>query len=69
MDEGKEKGEGAAATNTIEDNTFEALERDFQEVRDKNLKTVLWRGYYLWLKWLVPFIILCLTLYIIAIVY
>ena len=33
MEEGKEKGEGAAATTTIEDNTFEALEKDFQEVR------------------------------------
>ena len=30
----EQKGGGAAATANIEDNTFEALEKDFQEVRD-----------------------------------
>ena len=34
MEDQKEKTGGAAATSTIEDNTFEALEKDFQEVRD-----------------------------------
>ena len=29
----EQKGGGAAATATIEDNTFEALEKDFQEVK------------------------------------
>ena len=28
----EQKGGGSAATATIEDNTFEALEKDFQEV-------------------------------------
>ena len=30
----EQKG-GAAATATIEDNTFEALEKDFQEVQER----------------------------------
>ena len=35
----EQKGGGAAATATIEDNTFEALEKDFQEVKSYIEKT------------------------------
>ena len=38
MEDQKDKSGGAAATATLEDNTFEALEKDFQDV-----------GYYGWL--------------------
>lgn len=39
-DEDKGNGGEAQAKNALEDNTFEALERDFQEVRRRNCTRV-----------------------------